>query len=171
VPAIVHVRRDAVRVDTNSSHVSPPGKPLPPISSQALRSEFSRCSIGCLRHGVHTPKVCEPMPVVLLDHDLPLNELSQAPVGLPFTFTVDGTRAKGWTGSTAVAGAKVSVSYGDGATWKQTKVLRKDSNSLQALLWRQELAATNGFVTLRAEAWDAAGNRTTQTITQAYALK
>ncbi|MEU0369545.1 S8 family serine peptidase [Streptomyces sp. NPDC006283] len=120
---------------------------------------------------IPTPKVCEPMPVVLLDYDLPLNELNQARAGLPFTFTVDGTRAKGWTGSTAMAGAKVSVSYDDGATWKQTKVLRKDSNSFQALLWHPKLAATNGFVTLRTEAWDAEGNRTTQTITRAYALK
>ncbi|MGN9792998.1 S8 family serine peptidase [Streptomyces sp. OZ13] len=120
---------------------------------------------------IPTPKVCEPMPVVLLDYDLPLNELNQARAGLPFTFTVDGTRAKGWTGSTAMAGAKVSVSYDDGATWKQTKVLRKDSNSFQAQLWHPKLAATNGFVTLRAEAWDADGNRTVQTITQAYALE
>ncbi|QIP83211.1 S8 family serine peptidase [Streptomyces sp. Tu 2975] len=120
---------------------------------------------------IPTPTVCEPMPVVLLDYDLPLNELNQARAGLPFTFTVDGARAKGWTGSTAMAGAKVSVSYDDGATWKQAKVLRKDSNSFQALLWHPKLAATHGFVTLRAQAWDADGNRTTQTITRAYALK
>ncbi|WP_328754252.1 hypothetical protein OHA28_11230 [Streptomyces sp. NBC_00269] len=33
------------------------------------------------------------------------------------------------------------------------------------------LAKTNGFVTLRTEAWDAGGNRTVQTVTRAYALK
>ncbi|MFD9031081.1 S8 family serine peptidase [Streptomyces sp. NPDC059567] len=120
---------------------------------------------------IPTPKVCEPMPVVLLDYDLPLNELNQARAGLPFTFTVDGARAKGWTGSTAMAGAKVSVSYDDGATWKSTKTLRKDSDSFQALLWHPKLADTNGYVTLRTEVWDAAGSRTVQTITRAYALK
>ncbi|MFF3838662.1 S8 family serine peptidase [Streptomyces sp. NPDC001930] len=117
------------------------------------------------------PMVCEPMPVVLLDYDLPLNELNQARAGLPFTFTVDGARAKGWTGSTAMAGAKVSVSYDDGATWQSAKVLRKDSNSFQALLWHPKLADTNGYVTLKSEAWDAEGSRTVQTITRAYALK
>lgn len=120
---------------------------------------------------IPTPKVCESMPVLLLDYDLPLNVLNQARAGLPYTFTVDAGRPKGWTGSTAMAGAKVSVSYDDGATWKEAKVLRKDSNSFQALLRHPKLADTNGYVTLKTEAWDAGGSRTTQTITRAYALK
>lgn len=120
---------------------------------------------------IPTPKVCEPMPVVLLDYDLPLNELNQARAGLPYTFTVDGARAKGWTGTAVMAGAKVSVSYDDGATWKSTTVLRKDSNSFQALLRHPKIADTNGYVTLKTEVWDAAGSRTVQTITRAYALK
>ncbi|WP_405655497.1 S8 family serine peptidase [Streptomyces sp. NBC_01386] len=120
---------------------------------------------------IPTPKVCESMPVLLLDYDLPLNVLNQAQAGLPYTFTVNAARPKGWAGSTAVAGAKVSVSYDDGATWKEAKVLRKDSNSFQALLRHPKLADTNGYVTLKTEAWDAGGSRTTQTITRAYALK
>ncbi|MEU9952350.1 S8 family serine peptidase [Streptomyces sp. NPDC047939] len=120
---------------------------------------------------IPTPKVCESMPVLLLDYDLPLNVLNQARAGLPYTFTVNAGRPKGWAGSTAVAGAKVSVSYDDGATWKSAAMLRKDTNSFQALLWHPKLADTNGFVTLRTEAWDSAGSRTVQTITRAYALK
>ncbi|MFD3494502.1 S8 family serine peptidase [Streptomyces sp. NPDC058690] len=120
---------------------------------------------------IPTPKVCESMPVILLDYDLPLNELNQARAGLPYTFTVDAGRPKGWAGSTAVAGAKVSVSYDDGATWKSAATLRKDDNSFQALLLHPKSADTNGFVTLRTEVWDSAGSRTVQTITRAYALK
>ncbi|MEW1688057.1 S8 family serine peptidase [Streptomyces sp. NPDC091265] len=120
---------------------------------------------------IPTPKVCESMPVLLLDYDLPLNVLNQARAGLPYTFTVNAGRPKGWAGSTAIAGAKVSVSYDDGATWKSAAMLRKDTNSFQALLWHPKLAETNGFVTLRTEAWDSAGSRTVQTITRAYALK
>ncbi|MGW6208501.1 S8 family serine peptidase [Streptomyces sp. NPDC055089] len=120
---------------------------------------------------IPTPKVCESMPVLLLDYDLPLNVLNQARAGLPYTFTVNAARPKGWAGSTAIAGAKVSVSYDDGVTWKSAAMLRKDDNSFQALLWHPKLADTNGFVTLRAEAWDSAGSRTVQTITRAYALK
>ncbi|MFB7368389.1 S8 family serine peptidase [Streptomyces sp. NPDC056222] len=120
---------------------------------------------------IPTPKLCESMPVLLLDYDLPLNVLNQAQAGLPYTFTVDAARPKGWAGSTAVAGAKVSVSYDDGATWKSAAMLRKDDNSFQALLWHPKLADTNGFVTLKTEVWDSAGSRTVQTITRAYALK
>lgn len=120
---------------------------------------------------IPTPKVCESMPVLLLDYDLQLNVLNQARAGLPYTFTVNAARPKGWAGSTAVAGAKVSVSYDDGATWKPTAMLRKDDNSFQALLWHPKLADTNGFVTLKTEVWDSAGSRTVQTITRAYALK
>ncbi|MFJ2088671.1 S8 family serine peptidase [Streptomyces sp. NPDC087901] len=120
---------------------------------------------------IPTPKVCESMPVLLLDYDLPLDVLNQARAGLPYTFTVNAGRPKGWAGSTAVAGAKVSVSYDDGATWKSAAMLRKDDNSFQALLWHPKLADTNGFVTLRTETWDSAGSRTVQTITRAYALK
>ena len=120
---------------------------------------------------IPTPKVCESMPVILLDYDLPLNVLNQARAGLPYTFTVDAGRPKGWAGSTAIAGAKVSVSYDDGATWKSAAMLRKDDNSFQALLWHPKLADTNGFVTLKTEVWDSAGSRTVQTITRAYALK
>ncbi|MEW2176435.1 S8 family serine peptidase [Streptomyces sp. NPDC005406] len=126
---------------------------------------------GCDTAFIPTPKVCESMPVVLLDYDLPLNVLNQARAGLPYTFTVNAGRPKGWAGSAAIAGAKVSVSYDDGATWKSATVLRKDDNSFQALLWHPKLADTNGFVTLRTEAWDSAGSRTVQTITRAYALK
>ncbi|MET8187747.1 S8 family serine peptidase [Streptomyces sp. NPDC005246] len=120
---------------------------------------------------IPTPKVCESMPVILLDYDLPLNVLNQARAGLPYTFTVDAGRPKGWAGSTEIAGAKVSVSYDDGATWKSAATLRKDDNSFQALLLHPKLADTNGFVTLRTEVWDSAGSRTVQTITRAYALK
>ncbi|WP_151772768.1 S8 family serine peptidase [Streptomyces abyssomicinicus] len=126
---------------------------------------------GCDTAYIPTPKVCEPMPVVLLDYDLPLDELNQARAGRPFTFTVDGTRAKGWTGSTAMAGAKVSVSYDDGATWKSVTTSRKDGNTFQASLRHPDVADTNGYVTLRAEVRDTAGSRTVQTITRAYALK
>ncbi|MFD4945686.1 hypothetical protein ACFWNT_24925 [Streptomyces sp. NPDC058409] len=36
---------------------------------------------------------------------------------------------------------------------------------------RAGAADTNGFVTLRTEGWDAAGNRTVQTVARDYALK
>ncbi|MFJ8863456.1 S8 family peptidase [Streptomyces sp. NPDC102451] len=117
------------------------------------------------------PTVCEAIPAVQLDYDIPLDALNQVQAKKAYSFTVNAGRAKGWTGSTAMDGAKVSVSYDDGATWTSAEVRRKDSNSFRVELRHPKLTDTNGFVTLRTEAWDAAGNRTVQTITRAYALK
>lgn len=85
--------------------------------------------------------------------------------------TVHEGRAKGWTGSTGIVGAKVSASYDDGATWTPAKVDREHGGAFEVALRQPALAKTNGFVTLRTEAWDAGGNRTVQTVTRAYALK
>ncbi|MFF1910488.1 S8 family serine peptidase [Streptomyces sp. NPDC058239] len=117
------------------------------------------------------PTLCESMPAVMLGYDVPLDILNQAPAGRPYTFTVNAGRPKGWSGSTVMAGAKVSVSYDDGATWENAKIKRKDDNSFQASVHHPKLSNTNGYVTLRTEVRDAAGNRTVQTIHRAYALK
>ncbi|MET8531141.1 S8 family serine peptidase [Streptomyces sp. NPDC005065] len=117
------------------------------------------------------PTFCESLPVVMLGYDVPLDILNQAPANSPYTFTVNAGRPKGWSGSTAMAGAKVSVSYDDGATWENAKIMREDDNSFQASVHHPKLSDTNGYVTLRTEVWDAAGNRTVQTINRAYALK
>ncbi|MET7368234.1 hypothetical protein ABZS61_20705 [Streptomyces sp. NPDC005566] len=99
------------------------------------------------------------MPTVQLDYDMPLNALNQVSAKKAYSFTVNAGRAK------------VSVSYDDGVTWTSAKVRREDSNSFRVELRHPEPADTNGFVTLRAEAWDSEGNRTVQTVTRAYALK
>ncbi|MCX4537628.1 S8 family serine peptidase [Streptomyces sp. NBC_01669] len=117
------------------------------------------------------PTVCESMPAISIGYDVSLNVLNQAPAGQAFVFTVNGGRYKGWTGSTTMAGANVSVSYDDGATWQPTHVERKSDSSFQVVVKHPKLADTNGFVTLKTEVRDTAGNRTVQTITRAYALK
>ncbi|MFE4256182.1 S8 family serine peptidase [Streptomyces sp. NPDC056910] len=121
----------------------------------------------------YTPKptFCESLPAVMLGYDIPLDILNQAPASRPYTFTVNAGRPKGWSGSTEMAGAKVSVSYDDGATWENAKIVREDNNSFQASVHHPKLSDTNGYVTLRTEVWDAAGNRTVQTIHRAYSLK
>ncbi|WP_165914523.1 S8 family serine peptidase [Streptomyces sp. AcE210] len=114
---------------------------------------------------------CEALPVVLLDYGMKADLLNRADADEDYGVTIDAARSKGYTGSTDVAGAKLSVSYDGGATWKDVKVSRKDGNTFRAEYKHPELSATNGFVSLRTEVWDAAGNRTKQEITKAYALK
>ncbi|MFJ6851174.1 S8 family peptidase [Streptomyces sp. NPDC091271] len=116
-------------------------------------------------------KVCATLPVVVLDYDIPLDVLNQAPAGRKFTFTVSGGRAKGFTGSSLMAGTKVSVSYDDGATWSDARVQRRDANSFGVTVAHPAKNATNGFVSVRTEVSDGRDARTVETITRAYALK
>ncbi|WP_406064360.1 hypothetical protein OG462_36130 [Streptomyces sp. NBC_01077] len=48
-------------------------------------------------------------------------------------------------------------------------VSRKGGNTFKAKSVHPELSGTDGFVSLRAEVWDAAGSRTVQDITKARA--
>lgn len=50
--------------------------------------------------------------------------LNQVQAAKKYTFTLDGYRATGWTGSKKPAGAKVSLSYDGGKTWKAADVRR-----------------------------------------------
>lgn len=122
---------------------------------------------------VTVPKatLCEALPVVLLDYGMKADITNKVAAGQPFSFTVDASRSKASIASTTMAGAKVSVSYDDGATWQPVTVSRKDANTFKATVQHPELSATNGFVSLRTEVWDSEGNRTSQDITRAYALK
>ncbi|NED82997.1 S8 family serine peptidase [Streptomyces sp. SID11233] len=143
-----------------------------------VSTEWSFRSAGPARNTVKNcggviegASVCATLPVVLTHYALPVDARNQASAGRKFTFTVSGDRAKGWAGSTAMAGAKVSVSYDDGATWTSADVHRRDLDSFTVTVKHPALAKTNGFVATRTEITDGHGARTTETITRAYALK
>ncbi|MFE4590349.1 S8 family serine peptidase [Streptomyces laurentii] len=114
---------------------------------------------------------CEALPVVLTHYTVPVDLLNRASADRPFDFTLDGYRAKGYTGSTRLAGAKVSLSYDGGTTWQPAKVSRTDGDSFKVAYKHPALSATDGHVAVRTELWDDAGNRTVETVTRAYDLK
>ncbi|MFB7225751.1 S8 family serine peptidase [Streptomyces sp. NPDC056227] len=114
---------------------------------------------------------CEVLPVIQPHYRMNTSLLNEVAAGKPFTVTVDASRAQGFTGDSRMAGAKFSVSYDDGATWKSADVDRADDNSFKARFTNADLSDSNGYVSIKAEVWDKAGNRTVQTITRAYALK
>ncbi|WP_406385076.1 hypothetical protein [Streptomyces sp. NBC_01618] len=72
---------------------------------------------------------------------------------------------------TKVAGAKVSVSYDGGKTWRPATVERADADSFGVSYRQPKLSETNGYVAVKAELWDNAGSRTVETLDQAYTLK
>ncbi|MFF2412113.1 hypothetical protein [Streptomyces sp. NPDC058092] len=115
--------------------------------------------------------VCEALPVIQPHYRMNASLLNEVAAGTRSTVTVDASRAHGFTGGSRMAGAKFSVSYDDGATWKIADVDRVDENSFSARFTNAELSGSNGFVSIKAEAWDEPGNRTVQTVTRAYVLK
>lgn len=114
---------------------------------------------------------CEPMAVILPHYGMETDLLNRVKAGKTHTFTLDGYRASGWTGTKKLAGAKVSLSYDGGKTWKAADVRRLDSDSFRVSAKHPKLAKTNGHASVRAELWDAAGSRTVETIDWAYGLK
>ncbi|MFJ6013743.1 S8 family serine peptidase [Streptomyces sp. NPDC092952] len=114
---------------------------------------------------------CEPLPVITTHYGMTADLLNRVRANSAYSFTLDGYRATGWKGSTKVAGAKVSVSYDGGRTWKAATVTRKDADSFRVSYRHPKLAATDGYVAVRAELWDGAGSRTVETIERAYSLK
>ncbi|MGW9130298.1 S8 family peptidase [Streptomyces sp. NPDC055681] len=171
---MVKERADYLFVDENSRAKDYEGVAL----GSKVRTEYGFSSAAPTEMQVENCKatvpaatVCEALPVVLLDYGMNTDILNRVPAGDRYSFTVDASRSKGWEDSTKMAGAKVSVSYDDGATWKSVDVDRIDGNSFRVSYRNAELAATNGFVSIKAEVKDYAGNRTVQTITRAYALK
>jgi len=65
-----------------------------------------------------------------------------------------------------IVSLQLSASFDDGKTWQPVPVRRTGASG-----WKASLNQTSGFVTLRAQAVDAAGNRVDQTITRAYEVK
>jgi hypothetical protein len=60
-------------------------------------------------------------------------------------------------------GATLQVSTDDGRTWQSADLSRADAG------WTAAFDAPNhGYVSLRATAWDSAGNKVTQEVIRAY---
>ncbi|MER5395987.1 hypothetical protein [Streptomyces sp. NPDC002599] len=69
-------------------------------------------------------------------------------------------------GAGKIQGATLSVSYDDGTTWKPVKATGRSDT------WTACYDAPHhGYVSLKAEGWDDAGNRITQEVIRAYGLK
>jgi subtilisin family serine protease len=94
-----------------------------------------------------------------------LDDRNAAPAGRAFTVPVTVERQKGSAATrNRVLGAEVS--YDDGRTWRPAAV----SGSGDRRTLRVTHPAGTGFVSLRVNATDTAGNTVTQTVIRAYAI-
>jgi hypothetical protein len=120
---------------------------------------------------------CRPEPAIFLGYDLGnslgLDNTVAAPGRSNLRVSVYHNPASTLP-MPAIAGLKLWASTDDGAHWRQLPVARLTKGSdatFTATITYPALADTTGTVTLRAEAWDSAGNRTEQTLTHAYNLR
>ncbi|MFB6725736.1 S8 family serine peptidase [Kribbella sp. NPDC056345] len=104
------------------------------------------------------------LPLLNVRYSPQLDERNRAPQGR-FEFPVTVQTAF-QAPVRPIVGLQLSASFDDGKTWQEVPVRRTG-----AAVWKASLDQTPGFVTLRAQALDAAGNRVDQTITRAYEVK
>ncbi|HEX9824688.1 MAG TPA: S8 family serine peptidase [Actinomycetota bacterium] len=69
-----------------------------------------------------------------------------------------------------VAEARMWASYDDGGTWQEVTLSAAGGGEFVGQAAHPRLEETNGFVSLRAEASDSAGNTVSQTVVRAYGL-
>ncbi|TWD82207.1 subtilase family protein [Kribbella amoyensis] len=70
------------------------------------------------------------------------------------------------------AGVRLWATYDDGLTWTEARGMKLAADGTAvARVDHPALKKTNGYVGLRVQAWDAAGNTVTQTVNRAYGLR
>lgn len=116
--------------------------------------------------GDHDP--CSWQPLIFLHYRLGLPADDTVPAGHPLGFTVSAQNGSPTT-SARLAGLRMWASADGGGTWSPAVTLPGPDRSYRVLV--PGLGTPGGTVTLRAQAWDAAGNRVEQTIADAYRLK
>ncbi|MGW1410849.1 S8 family peptidase [Streptomyces sp. NPDC002403] len=134
------------------------------FTSQATTDKADDCGITGMEY-------CAYDAVINPGYDLRVDLFNRARANQSYSFTLNADRAEGWKGSTAVSGAKVSVSYDGGTTWQRTDVKRLDRDSFRVSYHHPKLTSTDGYVAVRTELWDDHGSRTLQSIEKAYALR
>ena len=107
------------------------------------------------------------LPLLSLDYDVATDVNGDARPGRHTPLRLSAVPVSTAPGQGTVQGATLEVSFDDGASWQKVKLTRTDG------AWTTKIANPKGarFVSLRASAWDDAGNRIDQTVIRAYGLR
>jgi len=115
------------------------------------------------RSGRASDAAAHPLPLLIVDATLPVDDHDQAFAGLPYVMALEVQRQAG-APAAALDELTVDVSYDDGATWTRAPTVFAGDRGL-ALVFHPRAP---GFVSLRAHARDEDGNAVTQTVARAY---
>jgi hypothetical protein len=110
---------------------------------------------------VANPDAIELMPVLQLDYTVHTDLAGDARGG-PQRIAVAASHLAGAVGAGRITRMKLEVSFDDGATWRPVDLTGAGVATFDA--------PRRGFVSLRASAWDDAGNAVTQEVIRAYGL-
>ncbi|HEX5494251.1 MAG TPA: hypothetical protein VFX70_06730, partial [Mycobacteriales bacterium] len=113
---------------------------------------------------------CAFAPMIQLHYRLGLDLLNRAPADRPYLFEIQAGPHSGATGAAGITDLSVSTSTDGNSTWRPALTLPLGNGRFAVLVLHPRLSQTDGFVSLRVQAADAAGNRVVQTVTHAYAL-
>lgn len=115
----------------------------------------------------------ELLPLLLVDYDVEADLLNTAPHPRdrrgPSTVELDVQHQPGADGP-AVEGARLWISYDDGATWRERPGRHLDDGRFRFILDSRGPGDTAGYASLRVEAWDVNGNRIEQEVTRAWRI-
>ncbi|MPY34384.1 S8 family serine peptidase [Streptomyces adustus] len=114
---------------------------------------------------VTDPTVIDRVAVLQMGYDVDTDLAGDARGGRQ-TLRLTPHHLDGAAGAGKIQGATLSVSYDDGATWTPVDTKGKSGT------WTARYDAPHhGYVSLKAEGWDDAGNRISQEVIRAYGLK
>ncbi|WHY72044.1 S8 family serine peptidase [Fictibacillus enclensis] len=108
------------------------------------------------------------LPLLSLDYNLDTDMNGDAIAGKTTKLVLSVVQIKNAIGNGKIQGASLDVSFNEGRTWKNVKVVR-DGDSWTAAIKNPKKAG--GSVSLSANAWDDAGNKINQDIIKAYGVR
>lgn len=112
---------------------------------------------------------CAPDPLVLLRYNAFTSLNNTVTAGTRHEMEADAYH-QATTGAPAITGLKLWVSFDGGTTWTQVKVSGDGNGSYTGAYQVPAVSATNGYVSIKAQATDAGGNDVTETVLNAVAV-
>lgn len=109
------------------------------------------------------------LPLLQVDYEIDTDRYNRAPSGRAVRLGLVARHQDG-LGDIESAGMTAQVSFDDGATWEDVRLIDEGEGHFLALVQHPPLSRTTGYVSLRVQATDTAGNRVEQTVLRAYGL-
>ncbi|KAB8196363.1 S8 family serine peptidase [Nonomuraea phyllanthi] len=133
-----------------------------------------RPGLNCYAWWIDGPlEQCRTTPAVFVSYDLgdSLSDENTVAAGRRHTFELEAYHGPSAAKMPRIEGVRLWTSTDDGATWQPARLKRGRDGVYTASTRYPHYRATKGAVSLKVEAWDAAGNRVKQTTLRAFNLR